>query len=315
MKFNKKNIIKYLGNIVTIFAIFFVFKQLLSNGVEYQSLFKTKNILPMILVITVQAIIVVTNTYPWKKLVEMLSNKKLPISTTIQVYVKANIMKYVPGNVFQYVGRNELAVSQNISHIKVATATVLDVGMTVLSALFISLLFLFNDIWDFVLHYVKPIMLLSILFIFIAILAILVVLFKKRLIIFFQKNKDIFRKENLLVLLKCFIYYVTVMLVSSLMYMIVYLFILDQQVSTALFLKLFSAYTLSWLVGFVTPGAPAGIGIKEAVMVSVSGGMVEPSTIALSMIVLRILATISDVLAFAMVTLIARRPRKEKDDY
>lgn len=307
MKITKKNSIKYIGNIITILAIFFVFKQLLANGLNYQSIFKTKNILPIVIVVIVQAIIVVTNTYPWKNIVEILSNKKMPYGDTISIYVKSNLMKYVPGNVFQYVGRNELALKQNISHVKVATATLLDVMMTVLSAFFISLFFLYDYIWRFIVHYVNGwvIILLAISLFIICYLAFL--FFKEKILTFLSNNQSIYKKKNMFILIKCFLYYVIVMLISSLMYMLVFTFILDQHISTTLFLKLFSAYTLSWLVGFITPGAPAGIGIKEAVMVGVTGGLVDQSMIALSMIILRILATLSDVLAFLVVGILSKK--------
>lgn len=310
MKIEKKNLLKYLGNIVTVIAIVFVFKQLFSNGLDYHSIFKSKNILPVVIIVIVQAIIVATNTYPWKKIVEILSNKNLPYKETITIYVKSNLMKYVPGNVFQYVGRNELAMNQNISHLKVATATVLDVGMTVLSAMAISLLFLYNYIWKFIATYTN-IWLLLLIFTFLALMIyVLILLFQKKILQFLSNNQDIFKKGNIRVLIKCFFYYVIVMLISSLMYMLVFTFILDQHVTTSLFFKLFSAYTLSWLVGFITPGAPAGIGIKEAVMVGVTGGLVNQSTIALSMIVLRVLATFSDVLAFLIVVFFSHKKRQ-----
>ncbi|MFD2729129.1 hypothetical protein [Enterococcus camelliae] len=310
MKIEKKNLLKYLGNIVTVLAIIFVFKQLFSNGLDYHSIFKSKNILPVVIIVIVQAIIVATNTYPWKKIVEILSNKKLPYKETVTIYVKSNLMKYVPGNVFQYVGRNELAMNQNISHLKVATATIIDVAMTVLSAMAISLVFLYDYIWKFMSTFTNIWFLLILFIFFVLVLYVLIVIFKKNILQFLSNNQDIFKKKNIHVLIKCFFYYVFVMLISSLMYMLVFTFILDQHVTTTLFFKLFSAYTLSWLVGFITPGAPAGIGIKEAVMVGVTGGLVNQSTIALSMIVLRVLATFSDVLAFLIVILLSSKKKQ-----
>lgn len=301
MKVDTKKIIKIMGNIVTILAIFFVLKKLISSDIDYSTLFQFKNIIPVLIIVIVQSIIVITNNYPWKKLVEMFSNVTIPFKDSIVVYVKSNLLKYVPGNVFQYVGRNGLAVKKGIPHIEVASATLVDVGMTVLSALLISIFFLYDYIFTFITqnNYVLYI-LLGILAILV-ILAIIVFLFRDKVTSYFSKYTYLLHPRSLKTIFTCLFYYIIVMMISSLMYIITLVYILDVPLDSSLFLKLFSAYTLSWLVGFITPGAPAGIGIKEAVMVGVTGGLLNVSTITLSMVILRVLTTISDALAFVIV--------------
>lgn len=310
---NAKKILKSIGNIVTIIAIIFIITRLLQSDFDYSQLLENKNIFPTIIITLVQAIIVVTNTYPWKKLVELLARVKLPYFDTIVVYVKANLMKYVPGNVFQYVGRNDLAVRRNIPHLKVATATILDVGMTVLSAFLISLFFLYNYIIEFFKTINAPTFIWLLILIIIIAFIVLLLIFKDKINIKLKKYRYLVSKESIITLSKCLIYYIFVMLLSSLMYMIVIIFILDVRIDNELFFKLFSAYTLSWLVGFITPGAPAGIGIKEAVMVSVTGGTIDTAVVALSMVILRILATLADGLAFLVVLCFGKMKNKIGD--
>lgn len=74
--------------------------------------------------------------------------------------------------------------------------------------------------------------------------------------------------------------------------------------------RLFSSYTLSWLVGFIVPGAPAGVGIKEAVMLEIVGNSLSAQTVALGMVVIRVLLTLADVLGYVVVFVI-RRIRRE----
>lgn len=304
MQKNLKKILKIIGNIVTVIAVLFIIKKLVDSDIDYSSLFQKKNILPVTTIIIVQAIIVVTNTYPWKKLVQLLSRKTITFQESIPVYVKSNLLKYVPGNVFQYVGRNELAVNKQIPHLQVATATIIDIGMTVFSSFVISLVFLSDYMFSFVKknpHLFNWIFLTVILLI--AIIFILGIVFRKKLSSKFENYRYLLHRKSLFVLLKCLIYYIIVMMISSFMYMITVVYILNVNVGTELWLQLFSAYTLSWLVGFITPGAPAGIGIKEAVMVGVTGNLINVSTITLSMVILRILTTLSDILAFLCVQL------------
>lgn len=296
-----KKYIKIIGNIVTVIAVVFVVKKLLSIDIDYAQLLKKKNILPMIIVTFGMALIALLNFMPWKKLVEMFSGQKLAPKDCIMVYSKSNLLKYVPGNVFQYVGRNALAVEKNIPHVEVAAATLFDIGLTVLAAALISLFFLSDVILDF-LQKNPTIWHVAVILIILFLLLLLVVVwvwkekFKKVLL----RYQHVLTWKSIKVLLWGLAYYVVAMFLSSAFYLVILHFVLDVSVSSAVYLQLFSAYTLAWLVGFVTPGAPAGIGIKEAVMMSVTGNLLGLDVITLSMVILRILSIFADVIAFIM---------------
>lgn len=296
-----KKYIKIIGNIVTVIAVIFVVKKLVSIDIDYAQLLKKKNIVPMIIVTIGLALVALFNFMPWKKLVEMFSGKELEAKDCVMVYSKSNLLKYVPGNVFQYVGRNALAVEKNIPHMEVAAATLFDVGLTVLAASLISLFFLSDVILDF-LHENPTIWHIAVVLIVLFILLVLIVAwvwqekFKKILL----RYQHLVTWQSIKVLLWGLIYYILVMFLSSAFYLVILHYVLDVSVRSEVYVQLFSAYTLAWLVGFVTPGAPAGIGIKEAVMMSVTGNLLGLDVITLSMVILRILSIFADVLAFMM---------------
>jgi len=298
---NKKIIIKTVGNIVTLVAIVFVVKQLFSSGIDYRGIFSVNNIIPIITIIFSQAVLVLLNSYPWATLVTTISEKRIDYMDIIEVYTKSNIYKYVPGNVFQYIGRNELASKRNIPHIKVAIATFLDVICNVISAFALSLFFLY----DFTIKYIGEIDIkfILILMIFFLVCITVIIVMKERIVNYLIEKNIRFTRKYIYTFFKCFLYYIFSMIITSLMYCIVVFGILKIPISFNLFINLFSAYILSWLVGFITPGAPAGIGIKEAVMVAVTGGLLNQPSIALSMIIIRILTTISDFIAYLIVSI------------
>lgn len=304
--------IKYIGNLLTLFAIIFVLKKLLQTDVDYNILFKARNILPIILIIMVQTIINATNVIPWRTLVQAISNKKVPFKSALPVFVKSNLMKYIPGNVFQYIGRNELAVNQNISHVEVAFSTMLDVLLNVVSAGLISCLFLYSFIFDFLSTYLNNYnSILWIVLVFLILIFVIIYLLRKKIVATYQKYAHFFTVKTMKNIGGCLIYYMIVMMLSSLMFSIILHWVLAVNLSLDVSINLFSAYTLAWLVGFITPGAPAGIGIKELVMVAVTGNVVPYSTIALGMILLRILTIIADILSYFLITLFyAERGKK-----
>lgn len=58
------------------------------------------------------------------------------------------------------------------------------------------------------------------------------------------------------------------------------------------------AYVVAWLVGLVTPGAPAGIGIREAVLLFLLGALDAGPTILLAVVIGRTISVLGDLMFF-----------------
>lgn len=54
------------------------------------------------------------------------------------------------------------------------------------------------------------------------------------------------------------------------------------------------AYVLAWLGGLVTPGAPAGLGVREGLLLLLLGPLGDPATILLAVLLGRMVAVIGD---------------------
>jgi hypothetical protein len=61
-----------------------------------------------------------------------------------------------------------------------------------------------------------------------------------------------------------------------------------------------SAFALAWVLGFVTPGAPGGVGIREAVLLVALGGTLGSGGAAALAIVSRLLSIVGDVATFGV---------------
>src|SRR3546814_11770047 len=58
------------------------------------------------------------------------------------------------------------------------------------------------------------------------------------------------------------------------------------------------AFTTSWIAGFVVPGAPAGLGVREVVLTAWLAGALPPATAVLLVVALRIATPIADLVNF-----------------
>jgi len=64
------------------------------------------------------------------------------------------------------------------------------------------------------------------------------------------------------------------------------------------FALLTAAFAIAWVVGFVTPGAPAGIGVREALLMLMLGPGMGTANASLFILALRIATTLGDILCF-----------------
>ena len=134
MRFLKKYY-KLIGTIVTVIALVFVVKKIVTMDVDW-SMFASGRLIAMITgCVLIQTAVILFMSMPWVRFVRILSGTNIPMKDALPVYTKSNLMKYVPGNVFQYVGRNQLAADLHISHVDVACATVLDIVCSMLTPL------------------------------------------------------------------------------------------------------------------------------------------------------------------------------------
>ena len=198
MQFFKKHM-KQLGTIVTLLALFFVVWKMVTMDVDYGAFATPRAMVILVLSILLQALIFCYMTFPWLHLVRILSGKKISGKQALPVYTKANLMKYIPGNVFQYVARNKLASEANISHVDVALATVLDIGMSMLAPFLISLLLMRRQIFTVLAAYQKTFLL--VLMIGIAAVCLFLVLvrwkFRDKLHAYFEKYRRLLQKKTL----------------------------------------------------------------------------------------------------------------------
>jgi uncharacterized membrane protein YbhN (UPF0104 family) len=59
---------------------------------------------------------------------------------------------------------------------------------------------------------------------------------------------------------------------------------------------LIAAFSLAWAVGFVTPGAPGGLGVREGLMLLMLAPVYTAASASVLVIALRIATTLGDVL-------------------
>jgi len=210
--------------------------------------------------------------------------------------------KYVPGNVAQYMGRVGMCLARGIPARAIAATTVLETLLLIAAA---GVVGVGTGIWSgiglqMVRHHVSRLFLVAIL---VGLVASGLVVFRglaPRLAKRFSPGHahllegDLFPPQRKMV--HAFILYCGLYLAVGIgLVVLAHLLLPNYRHDDWL---LIAAFSLAWVVGFVTPGAPAGLGIREGLLLLMLAPMYSAAPAGVLVIALRIATTLGDALLF-----------------
>lgn len=294
-----KKIVKIAGNLLMIAAVVFIVKKFIDMDADFSQLGSPSVLGALAVSFAVQTAIVVFGTFPWLVFTQSLSGKKIPFSAAMPVYTKSNIYKYVPGNVFQYIGRNQLAADMSISHVDVACATIFDILFCVLWTGIISVVLLGGALSELLAKYGQNLVIVAAVGVTLLIVGAIIIRmkFSGKVRGYLSRYLKAFEKGNRLKLSQGIVYYLLQNIISALMYFVCLNLIFGGTLGASELASLTGAFMFAWIIGFVTPGAPGGIGIRESVMLFVCGERYEEKVL-LFVLALRISSILADIAAF-----------------
>ena len=299
-KIGIKKIVSIIGTVLMFVAFFFLGRTLVAYGMDFSLLGSPLIIGGLILVAAIEGSGIVLASVNYHALIRNVSGIKAKRSLSMLVYTISNLYKYIPGGVMYVVGRNRIAVeTEGLGHGKVAFATVVEGVSIVIGAILVGLIFSFESFFVFTnnLNVFNEVMVA----IASAIIAIVIAVYCLR-----QKIKPFVKKFwstvdllNIKVIAKRLGFAMALMFMWSSTF-VATMFLLGQPMDITLAFALIGLYLLAWLAGFLTPGAPSGLGIREVVMLMFISGFVYESILMSAMVVHRVVTVIGDVLAYGI---------------
>lgn len=244
------------------------------------------------------AIVVYMCPLIYKNTLYITSNRSVEFYKVANIYCKSNIYKYLPGNVMQYVGRNEIAVKEDVGHSKAAIATIIEIGVTFLSAILLTCIVSYDKAIEWISIYIDiDLKLILIAIGVVATLVIVGILIIKRF--FNELYKSVFNPRAIILLVGTTLYSSLILLLNSLLYYYV-LWSLGIHLSIEGYWVGIGLYALSFVLGYITPGVPGGIGIREAIMVYFFSAYIVESEILTGAVIFRMVSIIGDFMAYIL---------------
>jgi|TARA_B110000483_G_C18091191_1_gene502052 glycosyltransferase 2 family protein len=202
-------------------------------------------------------------SFAWRRLLMWCGHKDIPANVCNKIYGKSQIAKYIPGNIFHFMGRHLLGSQAGVKHIVLAGATIYEIlGLLSMSAL-ISLtgMFIFGLGSIYLSLYQIILILLTITVVSGLVIALAPYLMSLRGIILpYHGIWDRIRNISTI-----YLFYLIFFLIAGLLLAIIVNIFLE--INFIITTKLVVIFSIAWMAGFIVPGAPGGIGVREAVII------------------------------------------------
>jgi len=242
----------------------------------------------------------------WAQLLILSGQGNVRLKECHWIYGQTQIAKYIPGNIFHYAGRHTLGRQAGFSHTALIGATLYEALCLLLAASTLSIIgiaaFGLDQIaiskWQLIIVFALSITILATTTISMP----HVVKFAGGDLPAKGMGEKVTRLKNVLLLHAAFF------LISGALFFIV-VANHSQEISLSGFGLIIVISAAAWILGFITPGAPAGVGIREAIIVLTLTQLTDSSVAVIAAIIYRLITVLGDVVFFISArALTQRRP-------
>lgn len=294
----KNKVLRNIGNFLSIVAICFITQQLWRSWSDIQTALNWKCV--SVLFLFALCIITSLTTYAilYKKILEEMSGKAMG-PECISKYLRANLYKYLPGNVMHYVGRNEIVADGQASFKQLNAGSVIEILVSVIAASAIALIFAGR----YIIQYILFRWVIYGALVFSVALFIIVVLFRSKIINFL---KDIITPKILRISGRMVVIYMIWNILGNVIFVFL-LQVLGCEIAPTDYFPIIGIYSGVWLIGFLTPGVPGGIGVREAMLNVLLSGLIPTWAASLAGVLMRAAQILGELTAYVAAVFVISR--------
>lgn len=289
-----RTLLRYAGSVIAIMAMFFVLRTAYGHADQLKLFLNDFDFLVIVFVgALVYAVSLQLIAAGWYMLLISVDDKKFSVIQALRIFAKTQIYKYLPTNVIHFVGRFAAASKFGVRSSALSYAQMMEVILMILTSA--AVMFFFS--MRFALQIGERYGLsqnVAITIYIVGTFAFLVVApFAARLFFKTDSGHTVFSFP----------------LVAGILYVV--FFIINGAIVVALIRFFYGPVddwrgivgvaAAGWLLGFVVPGAPGGLGVREVVFVAgLSALGVPPTVAAVSALAHRLITVVGDIILFTV---------------
>lgn len=203
----------------------------------------------------------------------------------LRIYGLSQLAKYVPGNIFHFAGRQAMGMAAGAGGWPLVKSAVWEVSLLSLSGLLLVvwvLPLIGQGVWTG----------WSVISFFGLVAAVATIL----------------KRYAGLLVMRAFGWYVGFLTVSGVLFVgVVELTTPEASLGPEMWMTLVGAYAAAWLAGLVTPGAPAGVGVREMILLALLQSHISESGLLLAVVFGRLVTVTGDALMYGTASLVRER--------
>lgn len=259
------------------------------------------------------ACIIPVTGWAWAGLLAARSEPWRP-SVLAMILGLSQLAKYIPGNIAQHAARATIAVREGMKPASLISTIAQETLLAVVASVAVGLLALLVSGHGLVVLDTAHVQ---------ALVVACIVLLGSALLIF-SMSKGVARKSgesavaraiSALTILPSWKVAGSALLAYAFNYLLIgaglwFLAIALGELDKLSYLLVTAAFSLSWLLGFMTPGAPAGLGAREGIMLMLLHGASTPEKLMAFVLLARIATMMGDILCFLAAVLLHARTKR-----
>ena len=273
----RRFVLYFLSFIIFCLCIFYTIEEIITTlDIEKLGTVLNKNFFSIFLTSILFATSHIFFSLAWKHLI---NNDSIDLSSKNSVtwHSYSQIFKYLPGPFLQHLGRHGIGLRMGINNKILIQSAVLDLIISSLAAVpysFTAIIYFYfyTNIFTIVL---------------LPLTALLIFYLIKFFLSKFHSNAHV---SFIYFFISQFILLVTFFVLNY------FLDVINLDLTTLIMTSMI--YVLAWLIGMLTVGVPAGIGVREAVMIYFLNNLLNQNEVIILVILMRAVCIVGDLIAF-----------------
>ncbi len=299
-----------LGIVLTLVCVVFFARSLLQVDADLLVALSIDRLVASVAVWSVlYAALLAGLTVGFVQLVHASGHRAATVKEGLAVWGKANMAKYLPGNVLHFAGRQLIGRRFGWPQGGIAAASLLEIALQILLPCGLAMLLLLGSgklemleaQGDWPWHLVLLVAAASVS-------ALLLVGLRARMPSRLLAPLARLTPPNPAALLPAALCYLVFFVGMSLMVWALHGLVTGHAIARELPI-LAAAFLISWVIGFVVPGAPGGIGVREGSFAVLGGVFLEPDALIIVAALMRLVTLLGEGLVFLLAVRLARAER------
>ena len=272
--------LRWVGLVFSVVAIIFIGARFRDYGDQLAALnLSVSAIVALLLMVVAYAGANLPLTAAWRKLLTHLVPKTVSdFAWAVRIYGQSQLAKYIPGNVFHIAGRQAIGMAEGVPAGRLAKSAAWEIGTIAAAAATFAVFLVFpgDSLGD------------AMAFAIVTTVA----------------GISLHRLVSCSVAV-AFLMYVVFFLLSGALFLAI-LKLLDPGNTVAL-TTVFGAYVIAWLAGVATPGAPAGLGVREVFLYGILHSSISQADLLMAVVLSRLVTTGGDLLFYLAAAFVPTR--------